>query len=197
MDILTIGPWVLLALSVLLVAVAAYAVVKQLPRGLMPSLFFGVLLGGLAIHGIAFLDPYGKLLQQVADSPSEATYERAFDAIGRGKVPEPYERAIVALSLQNPTENLEQTFAASIAEASDGGGKRVLSEAQEALRSEKRTAQLAQKGLELGNQFNEIEIGRLPVATRHHIVDALLERPDIELRAQGLDRARLRELTPE
>jgi len=197
MDIITYGPFVLLALGGCCILVALYVyVAPAITRSPLPLLFFGVLLAGVAVHGIAFLDPYGKLLASVQQNPSDETYKKAFAAIATGNVPDRYANAIVDAALRSPTPQLAQVLEEAQRTATTPATKAKIEAATVQLQSQAHTAQIVQQALASQNRLTEEEVLKVDPSVRLHMLDKLqpntgLSEAQIEtLRKKTLQRVR-------
>jgi len=174
MDIVTYGPWVLLVLGACCILVALVVYLRPaITKSALPLLFFGVLLGGVSVHGIAFLDPYGKLLASVQQHPSDETYKQAFSEIATGKVPENYANAIVDAALRSPTPQLTQVLDQAEKSATSAASKATIAAAKVQLQSQAHTAQIVEQALASQNRLNEDEVRKIDPSVRLHMLDKL------------------------
>jgi hypothetical protein len=174
MDIVTYGPWVLLVLGACCILVALVVYLRPaITKSALPLLFFGVLLGGVAVHGIAFLDPYGKLLASVQQHPSDATYKEAFSKIATGNVPDRYANAIVDAALRSPTPQLTQVLDEAQKTAATTASKATITAAIAQLQSQAHTAQIVEQALAAQNRLNEDEVRKVDPSVRLHMLEKL------------------------
>jgi hypothetical protein len=174
MDIVTYGPLALLGLGGCCILVALYVYVSPaITKSPIPLLFFGVLLAGVAVHGIAFLDPYGKLLASVQQNPSNETYKKAFDAIATGNVPDRYADAIVDAALRSPTPQLTQVLDEAKKTATTPASKAKIEAAEQQLQSQAHTAQIVEQALSSQNRLTQEEVLKVDPSVRLHMLDKL------------------------
>jgi hypothetical protein len=139
----------------------------------VPLLFFGVLLAGVAVHGIAFLDPYGKLLASVQQNPLDETYKKAFSAIATGNVPDRYADAIVDAALRSPTPQLTQVLDEAKKTATTASSKAKIEAAEQQLQSQAHTAQIVEQALASQNRLTPDEVLKVDPSVRLHMLDKL------------------------
>lgn len=185
MNILSIGPWILLALSCGLIASGIYVSVAKEGKGLTRLLIFGVLLGGLSVHGLAFLDPYGDLLAKLYSQPTQENYEKAFAALAEGDIPPQYETAIVSFAKDNPTAEMQAALRAAPATPELDALRSEITKQQE-------TATLVEQALESQGRLDPASVRALDATTRTLVNTSLLRRSDSELSEAGFRRRDLR-----
>jgi hypothetical protein len=192
-DIVTYGPWALLALGGACILVSLYVYVQPaLTKSPVPLLIFGVLLGGVAVHGIAFLDPYGKLLASVQQQPSDETYKRAFAAIATGNVPDRYADAIVDAALSSPTPELPRVLGEAATKAESPATRAKLEAASMQLEQQVNTAKIVEQALANQNRLTEDEVRKVEPSVRLHMLDTLQRGPN-----SGLSEAQIQNLRRE
>ena len=191
MDIVTYGPWVLLVLGAFLILVAGYVYVRPaITKSPLPLLFFGVLLDGVAVHGIAFLDPYGKLLASVQQHPSDETYKDAFSAIAAGNVPDRYANAIVDAALRSPTPQLTQVLDEAEKTATTAATRATIQDAKKQLQAQEHTAQIVEQALANQNRLTEDEVRKIAPSVRLQMLNNLQRSPSAGLSPGQIDTIR-------
>jgi hypothetical protein len=171
MDILTIGPWVILILgAAMLIGAVILAFVLKPPTGLTPLLVFGILLVGLSVHGLAFLDPYGRWLAKWAQTPSAESYQEAVQKIAKGDLPEEYHGMVTSYMLEHPVRNLQAILDKGIETASNPADKDALVQAKNTLVRSRTTAELAEQGLRSQNRLNLDQLKALDPRTQRYII---------------------------
>ena len=193
MSITIVGPWVLLILgAVLTIAAAAVAVWRKPPQGLLQLLIFGALFAGLSIWGLKFLDPYGKLLQTVVNAPSLESYSEAFDAIAKGDVPEGYEQAILAYTLEHPVDGMDDALKAAAERATPDAKKTLRATSKTLVQKQEAARQLTESLSPQAQPISPDALLRLDTATRNYIVmdPTAMRRIETTLDAAQLERFR-------
>jgi len=127
-----VGLWALSVLGVLTVATGLLISVsrQEVSRTLVVTLFFfGVLMLGLTVYGINFMDKYRELMQTVLpmlEDPGPASYEKALEETASGRL-SPQNREIVrAIAVARPIAGLDSIVGAITQRATDPAGGETL-----------------------------------------------------------------------
>lgn len=189
MDILSVGPWILLAVGTVILLGAVWAVFKgKQAKSVWMMWVVGFGVSGVAIYGPAFLGQYSefvKVLMQLQSDPTKETYASAFDKVAAGTFPAAYDSIIVQVALSQPVDGMDSLLNASLGKAKDEKRKLILTDAAATWTAKKVGAnEIAQRIKNTPNA--EQTLARVDPVTRSLVARALLNEP-----ASGAGEARV------
>lgn len=137
---LSIGMYVLLALGIAtgIVALVIFVQDKTGIKRPIAAAMFAVLLLGLGTFGLAFMDPYTRLLGTLAGTTGEESdspkYAAFFDKVANGKVDDKHAGVGIAHALNSPVPDMDKLIERSIRTGKSEAGKQRLKSVLAALR---------------------------------------------------------------
>jgi hypothetical protein len=194
MNILQIGPWVLLVIGA---ATLILAVVNSVNHGISKGRWllwiFGFALCGVGIYGPEFFSSYTTFIQTISGLYTAATQKSVDDAlmkIGRGDLTPQYSDITAQYILSHAPEGIDSMLDCSIAAALSRDGKEILINAKSVLRGMRTSATLVRKSLQSSENASAL-IDSLDPAMQAMVADEIMRLPDSLRLSIGIDRNKL------
>jgi hypothetical protein len=181
------GPWVLVALGAIVIVAGVFILFRREARValVMMSFVFGVLLCGLGVFGITFLDSYARFLKTseiltaVMQAPSDQTYSQALDAVASGKVDPAQGQALLTYMEARPTPQFGDLVRRKAVSAKDPRSRALLAAtADDFGRREESAAKLA-AGLAAKNQLTPAAVESLDQGSQVLVARHLEANPNL------------------
>ncbi len=132
--ILTIGPWILLAIGAFALVIGALTHYRGKASKQPWIWVFGLAAAGVGVYGPLFLEPLGQFINPILtmqESPSTETYAKVFEQIGRGELPARYQELALAYALDRPVPNMQEALEHAVRSASNEDGQEALRNARQ------------------------------------------------------------------
>lgn len=197
MEILQVGPWILLGVGVVILLGALWGALRQKPaKSLWIMWIIGFAVSGVGIYGPVFLSSYSQFVQtllQLQKSPSPETYSAALQSVAEGKYPSSYDSIIVNFALSQPVDGMDSILQLSLGKAKDSEHRKFIADAQSAWSGRKAAAR------ELGHRIHENPDGEAKLAsldpvTQSLVARSLLQEPVTEGEPERINRVMLKRL---
>lgn len=197
MDILQVGPWVLLGIGAVTLLGALWGTLRQKQaKSIWMMWIIGFAVSGVGIYGPIFLSSYSefvKTLLELQRSPSRESYSAALQKVAEGQFPARYDSVIVYVCLNQPVDGMDSLIQVWLTHAKDDQRRKTLEEAKTAWAGRKVAAK------ELGVRIHESPDGEAKLASldpvsRSLVARSLLQRPVTEAEPERIDRNALRRL---
>ena len=197
MEILQVGPWILLGVGVVTLLGALWGTLRQKQaKSLWIMWIIGFAVSGVAIYGPVFLSSYSEFVRtllQLQKSPSTETYSAALQRVAEGTFPSSYDSIIVNFALSQPVDGMDSILQVSLGKAKDGEHRKFIADAQSAWSGRKAAAK------ELGhlireNPDGEAKIASLDPVTQSLVARSLLQEPVTEGEPEKINRVMLKRL---
>lgn len=194
MDILAVGPWVLLGVGTLSLLGALFISLTR-KEGKSPWIIwvFGFGISGVGIYGPVFLSSYGSFLKTIADLKSDPTaqaYSSAFDKIGNGDLSAEHADVVLQYAIAQPVEATDSLLQVAITKAKDPAGKRALENAKTLYLEKQASVRFVARALEQSPNPS-LQLDSLDAVTRTMVARKLLEIPPSNLQRMNIDRNRI------
>jgi len=198
MDILEVGPWVLLGIGVVTLLGALWGTLRQQPaKSLWMMWIIGFAVSGVGIYGPVFLTSYSefvKTLLELQKSPSPETYSAALQNVAEGKFPPGYDSIIVKVALSQPVDGMDSLLQLSVGKAKNEQRRMILADAQAVWAGRKAAAR--ELGQRIGQSPDaESRLTSLDPVTRSLVARSLLQQPVAAMDTQRIARATLKKLS--
>jgi hypothetical protein len=194
MNILQIGPWVLLVIGA---ASLILAVMNSLKHGITKGRWllwiFGFALCGVGIYGPEFFSSYTTFIQTISGlypSASQKSVDDALMKIGRGDLTPEYSDIIAQYIISHAPDGIDSTLDRSIAEAVNRDGKEILINAKTLLHRMRMSATLVRKSLQ-SNEVASVLVDSLDPVMQSMVADEIMQLPDSIRRSMGFDQSKL------
>jgi hypothetical protein len=194
MDIAILGPWILLAMGLALLASSIkLGFAQNMMKQMVLMVVTGTLLSGSSVWGLGFVRQYAdflnstNLISSMLSSPGAESYGEALDAVAQGDLKPEYSEAIVALATQRPIDGMDEIVSERIEKAPDAGGKTALTNMQTSLQQTEQTADLVVDKILAEGKPALDKVTALPPAARFFANKRLLEESESQLKVLGID----------
>ena len=195
MDILQVGPWVLLGIGSVILLGALWGMLRQKPvKSVWIMWIIGFAVSGVGIYGPVFLSSYSgfvRTLLELQRSPSPETYSAALQKVAEGKFPARYDSVIVYVCLNQPVDGMDSLIQASLTNARDDQRKKILEGAKAAWAGKKIAAKEVSRQIH-GSPDIEAKLASLDPVDRSLVARSLLQMPVAEAEPEKIDRSVLK-----
>jgi hypothetical protein len=173
------GLWAFMGVGVVTTLIGAAAVFRKGAKfwhvGL--PLLFGVLMLGLSVFGIEFIDKYKEIVRIVwpmLESPGPETYSKALDQIGGGELSPENAEIVRAIAVARPITGLDSLLQESKDRATSSAGTRTLEEVSVDVRARQQLAGSIAAQIAASGGVSEQSVDTLPAAVRPLVARELL-----------------------
>jgi hypothetical protein len=194
MDILQIGPWVLLVIGAGTLILAVFNSINHgITKGRLLVWIFGFALCGVGIYGPEFFSSYAGFVQTVSGLYPEVTKKSVDDAlmkIGRGGLSPQYSDITAQYIISHAPEGTDSVLDRAIAAAVDREGKNILLNAKSLLRRMRMSATLVRKSLQTSGEANVL-FDNLDPVMQSMVAEDIIQLPDSIRKNIGIDQSKL------
>ncbi|MHB8522862.1 MAG: hypothetical protein ACYDH9_19170 [Limisphaerales bacterium] len=196
----TTGPWIMLGVGVLVCLAIVYAVVVggQHVKDCVWALVIGAALCGVGVYGLAFLDPFTRLIRTLpganaSQTVREKAMQNALTTIANGRLLPQERRVLMPYLLSQPLPNMTNLLRGSIQKATSADAKKTLELALQSYEAKRVVATNLALAVAQGRLRYDV-ITNLDMETRTSLAESLKRIPTNQIHGLVLDADTLRAL---
>jgi hypothetical protein len=181
------GTWAFVVLGIIVVLAGIVRMFLKEPRVqlILMCFVFGVLMSGVGVYGMGFLDKYGqfldttKLLTSMLEAPSDKTYASTSAAIASGKMDPAVSQVALAYMTARPTEGYKSILANAEKRSVNPKIAGEFSAARTDVERKEAAATELTQSLSAKNELNSEKLQSLDASTKIYVARTLITSPQV------------------